>query len=61
MLTTEWAEYKIPFSEMTQEKGWGEIQKALVTGKLINLNWAFKPGQLFDLWIDDIAFFECAP
>lgn len=59
-LTTEWTEYKLPFSEMTQEKGWGEVQKALVVGKLIALNWSIGPNQLYDLWIDDLAFFECA-
>jgi hypothetical protein len=60
-LTPEWVEYKLPFSEMTQEKGWGDPQKSITPGKLIAINWSIGPGQLYDLWVDDIAFFECAP
>jgi hypothetical protein len=58
-LSNEWQEYKVQFADMKQEAGWGEQFPALTTSKVIALNWSYGPGRAFDLWLDDIQFFEC--
>jgi len=57
--TGEWQEYKISFAEMKQEAGWGDRVPAITPTQLISLNWSVGPGVTFDLWIDDIQFFQC--
>ena len=59
-LTTSWQEFKITFAEMRQEPGWGELKGAIDSSQLVSINWSIGPGGLpFDLWIDDLQFFEC--
>jgi hypothetical protein len=58
-LSDDWQEYKISFAEMKQEAGWGEPFPAITPAKLIAINWSVGPGRSYDLWIDDIQFFEC--
>jgi hypothetical protein len=58
-LSSDWQEYQISFAEMRQEAGWGDQVKAVTPGKLISINWSIGPGQTYDLWLDDIAFYEC--
>jgi endoglucanase len=58
-LTSDWQEYQISFAEMTQEAGWGDAVPAITPGKILSINWSIGPGQTYDLWLDDIAFFEC--
>ena len=58
-LSTEWQEYKISFADMAQEGGWGDTVKAFTPGKILSINWSIGPGQNYDLWLDDLAFFEC--
>jgi hypothetical protein len=59
VLTTDWQEYKITFAEMKQEAGWGERYGAVTPSRLVSMNWSFGPGAAFDLWIDDLQFFDC--
>jgi hypothetical protein len=58
-LTTEWQEYKVAFIDMKQEAGWGEPFPAITPSKVIAINWSYGPGRAFDLWLDDVQFFEC--
>lgn len=58
-LTTEWTEYKVTFAEMTQEAGWGQQFPTITPSKLIAVNWSIGPGQAFDIWVDDVQFFDC--
>ncbi len=58
-LTTDWQEYRIPFADMKQEAGWGEPYPMITTSKVIAVNWSVGPNRAFDLWIDDVQFFEC--
>lgn len=61
-LTTEWQEYKILFSSVKQEEGWGRPRPpALLPGKLISIDWSIGTGQLYDLWVDDVTFLDCQP
>jgi hypothetical protein len=58
-LTTEWREYKVSFVDMKQEPGWGDPFPVLTTSKLVTINWSYGPGRVYDLWLDDIQFFDC--
>jgi hypothetical protein len=60
-LTTEWTRFEIPFSELTQEPGWGNPRPPAVdTTKLLGLQWQVSaPGTVFDIWIDDVTFIGC--
>jgi Carbohydrate binding domain (family 11) len=58
-LTTDWKEYTITFAEMKQEAGWGEPHPSIEPSKIMSINWSVGPGQAFDLWVDDLKFFEC--
>jgi hypothetical protein len=57
--STEWQEFKVTFAEMKQEAGWGDRYPMITPAKLIALNWSIEPGRTFDVWIDDVQFFEC--
>jgi hypothetical protein len=60
--TTEWQEYKVLFSELKQRAGWGDPRPPSVTpDKLWNLDWSIiDKGVSFDIYLDDIAFLDCA-
>ena len=47
------------FVDMKQEAGWGEPFPAITPSKVIAINWSYGPGRTFDLWLDDVQFFEC--
>ena len=54
-LTTSWAEYNVPFSQLTQE-GWGKMatfDKATMTA----MHFQTLPGVTFDVSVDDIRFY----
>lgn len=58
-LTADWKEYTVTFAEMKQEAGWGDRFPSITPSKLMSINWSVGPGQAFDLWVDDLKFFEC--
>jgi hypothetical protein len=58
-LSTDWQVYEVAFRDMTQEPGWGDQVPAVTPGKLLSVNWSIGSGQPYDLWVDDIQFFEC--
>jgi hypothetical protein len=54
---TEWRLYKIAFSRMTQ-RDFGYRADAIDTTALYDIEWGFQPNTVFDLWIDDVWFYE---
>lgn len=58
-LSPEWQEFKVSFAEMKQEAGWGDRFAMITPSKLIAINWSVEPGRTYDVWIDDVQFFEC--
>ncbi|HVV50774.1 MAG TPA: hypothetical protein VHO06_14005 [Polyangia bacterium] len=60
VLTTQWKEYKVLFSEARQKPDWGSPRPPSITpSKLVELDWSIDPGQTYDIWIDDVAFLDC--
>lgn len=58
--TNEWKEYKVLFSIARQEPYWGSPKPESITpSALYSLDFTVKPGQRFDLWIDDVKFLVC--
>jgi hypothetical protein len=59
-LTPEWKEYRILFTDLRQEDGWGNPRPAAITpSKLINGEFKFGPGQTVDFWVDDLYLLAC--
>jgi len=56
-ISTEWSLFKIPFSRMTQ-RDFGYRAGAFDTTAIYDIEWGFLPGTVFDLWVDDIWFYE---
>ncbi len=57
-LGTEWQKLTLDFSEIMQREGWGYQADALDTANLYTLEWSIDPDHPFDLWIDDVWFYE---
>ena len=54
---TEWAEYRVPFSELKQLPDWGNRTSALAQSKIYGINFEFQvSSDPFDLWLDDVAW-----
>jgi endoglucanase len=59
-LTTEWKEYQVLFTVARQEPYWGNPKPDSITpGALYSMDFTIKPGQKFDLWVDDVQFLKC--
>jgi hypothetical protein len=59
-VTKQWKEYRVLFSEVQPQAGWGDPRPAaLTTSKLVSMDWTITGGQVYDLWIDDIQFLAC--
>jgi hypothetical protein len=54
---TEWRLYKLDFSRMTQ-RDFGHRADAMDTSALYDIEWGVDQGTVFDLWIDDVWFYE---
>jgi hypothetical protein len=54
---TEWRLYQLDFSRMTQQ-GFGHQAEALDTTALYGMEWTVMQGTVFDLWLDDLWFYE---
>jgi hypothetical protein len=60
-LTEEWRDYVVLFEEVRQAPGWGDPRPASVTpAQLYGMDWAIDKGQVFEIWVDDVQFLECA-
>lgn len=56
-LDTSWRLYKLDFSRMTQ-RDFGYRADALNTAELYALEWGFDASSIFDVWVDDVWFYE---
>ncbi len=56
---TTWTQMQIPFSDLTQETGWGtKVSLTLVLQHLLQINWqTYDYGHAVDLSIDDVGFY----
>jgi hypothetical protein len=55
MVTTGWQVYTVKFTEMMQE-GWGQKFPTLEKNNLYGIQFQFKMGASFELWVDNLAF-----
>ncbi len=56
-LTTTWKEIQVPFADLSKSPGYGP--DAIDTKKLVQIIFSWKlPTNDFDVWIDDIKFYE---
>ena len=56
-IDTNWRLYKLDFSRMAQQ-GFGHQADALDTTALYGMEWTVMQGSVFDLWLDDLWFYE---
>lgn len=60
ILTTEWQDVALQWSELTQQPDWGAPRPPQVNpAKIKNVEWSVYPGVEFDFTLDDIHFLEC--
>jgi hypothetical protein len=57
-ISTKWQKFELDFSTLTQREGWGYQADAVDTSALYTLEWTLDPNRTFDLWVDDIWFYE---
>jgi hypothetical protein len=57
-ISTEWQKFEIDFSTLTQRSGWGYQADAINPAALYGIEWNLDPNRTFDLWIDDVWFYE---
>jgi hypothetical protein len=59
-LTPDWREYRVLFSGLQQAPGWGDPRPAsLDATRLYSIDFSVEPGQVFDIWVDDLKFLTC--
>lgn len=59
-LTADWKDYTLAFADLRQRPGWGAPRPPAVTpAKLVKVAFQMGGGKPFDVWIDDVKFFEC--
>ncbi|WP_437564164.1 hypothetical protein [Sorangium sp. So ce542] len=56
-LTPCWKYYEVPFADLKQT-GWGEKFDAVDVTQLWAIQFRFSSGQRFNIWVDDVAFYE---
>jgi hypothetical protein len=56
-ISTSWRLYQLDFSRMTQ-RDFGYIAKSFDTTAIYNFGWDLAANSVFDLWIDDVWFYE---
>jgi hypothetical protein len=56
-ISTEWRLYKIDFSRMTQ-RDFGHRAEAFDTTAVFDIEWNLSTNSVFDLWIDDLWFYD---
>ena len=60
-LTTEWKDYVILFSEARQAPGWGDPRPpSIIPAQLYGIDFSIDKSQVFEIWVDDVQFVECA-
>lgn len=59
-LTGEWREYRVLFSGLQQAPGWGDPRPpSLDPRQFYSIDFSVDPGQVFDIWVDDLQFLTC--
>jgi len=62
VLTGGWREYKVTFAGAEQQPYWGDPRPPSISpAKLLSVDWSIGPGQVYDIWVDDIRLLECQP
>jgi hypothetical protein len=56
-LGTDWRLYKLNFASMTQ-RDFGYRADALDPSTLYAIEWTFQASSIFDLWVDDVWFYD---
>jgi hypothetical protein len=56
-LSTEWQKYEIAFDRLSQRNLFGS-PSPFDKGGLYSIEWLMQPSSVFDLWIDDVWFYE---
>ncbi|WP_438030700.1 hypothetical protein [Sorangium sp. So ce233] len=56
-LTPCWKYYEVPFADLKQT-GWGEKFEAVDVTRLWAIQFRYSAGQKFNVWVDDVAFYE---
>lgn len=56
-LTEQWQQFEYPYCRFAPE-GWGEVEAPLEPDHLVSLHVRAEAGHDFELWLDDLAFFE---
>lgn len=60
ILTTEWQDVALTWSELTQQSDWGAPRPPQVNpAKIKDVEWALYAGVEFDFMVDDVHFLEC--
>jgi hypothetical protein len=60
ILTSEWQDVALQWSELTQQPDWGVPRPPQINpAKLKNAEWSLYPGVEFDFNVDDVHFLEC--
>jgi len=61
VLTEEWQQFLVPFSEMKQMNGWGDPRPANIDAtKIYSLQFqVLQKDTAFDICVDDVAFIKC--
>jgi hypothetical protein len=54
--SNDWVEYRIPFSALDQIDG----STAWNPAHLLNINFASRRDTTFDMWVDDVQFYDCS-
>jgi hypothetical protein len=55
-ISTTWTQFQIPFGGLAQ-RNFGLQRPAFDSSTLYTIEFDFNPGEIFDLWIDDIEFY----
>jgi hypothetical protein len=56
-VSTEWKLFELNFSRMAQ-RDFGHLADALDSAHIYDVEFSFEPNSVFDLWVDDLWFFE---
>jgi len=54
--SSDWVKYDVPYGALTQQFGGTATWN---TQRLLGVQFLIDPGQAFDVWIDDVAFYHC--
>jgi hypothetical protein len=54
--SSEWTEFDVPFSALTQENGGSATWNPQL---LLGVQFLVAPGAVFDVWVDDVRFYYC--